>query len=113
MNGPPGVGKTKLIEQLSKALGFKFKRINFSANTTYEDLVGNFLPLVEDDGSKRTINFMEGVLVKALRDSENTWILFDELNLAQPSLLQKLLPLFTGLEAVSYTHLTLPTILLV
>ncbi|XP_066936689.1 uncharacterized protein [Clytia hemisphaerica] len=96
LNGPPGVGKTKIIKQLSNALGFKCTRINFSANTTYDDLIGSFLPIVEEDESRRTIKFQEGILLTAMKESETTWILFDELNLADPSLLQRLMPLFTG-----------------
>ena len=94
LNGPPGIGKTKIIEELAHALGYKCTRINFSANTTYEDLIGSFIPQIID--GKRSFEFVEGALLKALRNSDSTWILLDEINLAHPVVLEKLLPIFSG-----------------
>ena len=63
-------------------------------NTTYEDLIGSFIPLVIN--GKRRFEFVEGELLKALRNSDSTWILLDEINLAHPVVLEKLLPIFSG-----------------
>ena len=94
LNGPPGVGKTKIIEELARVLGFKCIRINFSANTTIEDLIGSFIPRVID--GKQTFTFSKGPLVQALQDPFSPWILLDEINLAHPTVLQRLIPIFAS-----------------
>ncbi|CAF4758962.1 unnamed protein product, partial [Rotaria sp. Silwood1] len=91
--GPPGVGKTKIIEVLAKMLGYNVVRINFSSNTTFEDLIGSFVPRVVN--GQRSFEFQEGPLYISLNENRhNTVILFDELNLARKELLNQLTPLF-------------------
>ncbi|CAF1192426.1 unnamed protein product, partial [Didymodactylos carnosus] len=93
--GPPGVGKTKIIEVLAKMLGYDVVRINFSSNTTFEDLIGSFVPRVVN--GQRSFEFQEGPLYLSLKDNRrNTVILFDELNLARKELLNQLTPLFAN-----------------
>jgi midasin (ATPase involved in ribosome maturation) len=93
--GPPGVGKTKIIEVLAKMLGYDVVRINFSSNTTFEDLIGSFVPRVVN--GQRSFEFQEGPLYRSLNENRrNTVILFDELNLARKELLNQLMPLFAN-----------------
>ncbi|CAF2953951.1 unnamed protein product [Rotaria sp. Silwood2] len=93
--GPPGVGKTKIIEVLAKMLGYDVVRINFSSNTTFEDLIGSFVPRVIN--GQRSFEFQEGPLYNSLnKNRQNTVILFDELNLARKELLNQLTPLFAN-----------------
>lgn len=40
LEGPPGVGKTVVVQQVASLLGFGCERINLSANTTLEQLLG-------------------------------------------------------------------------
>ncbi|CAF3998811.1 unnamed protein product, partial [Didymodactylos carnosus] len=91
--GPPGVGKTKIIEVLAKMLGYEVVRINFSSNTAFEDLIGSFVPRVVN--GQRSFEFQEGPLYTSLKKNRrNTVILLDELNLASKELLNQLMPLF-------------------
>ncbi|CAF0790029.1 unnamed protein product [Adineta steineri] len=93
--GPPGVGKTKIIEVLAKMLGYEVVRINFSSNTAFEDLIGSFVPRVVN--GQRSFEFQEGPLYTSLKTNRrNTVILFDELNLARKELLNQLMPLFAN-----------------
>lgn len=93
--GPPGVGKTKIIEVLAEMLGYQVARINFSSNTTFEDLIGSFVPRVVN--GQRSFEFQEGPLYTSLKENRrNTVILFDELNLARKELLNQLMPLFAN-----------------
>ncbi|UJR09471.1 hypothetical protein I4U23_013709 [Adineta vaga] len=95
--GPPGVGKTRIIEVLAEMLGYNVVRINFSSNTTFEDLIGSFVPRVVH--GQRSFEFQEGPLYMALtKNLENTVLLFDELNLASKDLLNQLTPLFANEE---------------
>ncbi|CAF3432646.1 unnamed protein product [Rotaria socialis] len=93
--GPPGVGKTKIIEVLAKMLGYEVVRINFSSNTAFEDLIGSFVPRVVN--GQRSFEFQEGPLYTSLKTNRrNTVILLDELNLARKELLNQLMPLFAN-----------------
>lgn len=93
LEGPPGVGKTSVIESLAKAVGFKLVRINLSEHTDLTDLFGTDLPSGEIDNNKNERNskfeWKDGPLLAALK-SKNTWILLDELNLAPQSVLEGL-----------------------
>ena len=65
MEGPPGVGKTAVVEAVGRLLGRKVERINFSANTSAEQLLGSIIPRVQGDA--RVFEWQDGVLVKETR----------------------------------------------
>ena len=44
IEGPPGIGKTALVEQLAKASGRKLVRVNLSEQTDMMDLLGSEYP---------------------------------------------------------------------
>uniref|UniRef100_A0A1A9WWJ4 Midasin n=1 Tax=Glossina brevipalpis TaxID=37001 RepID=A0A1A9WWJ4_9MUSC len=100
LEGPPGVGKTSIVECIAQAIGFQIVRINLCEHTDLADLFGTDLP-AEDNilcGVKNQENdvirmgsfvWRDGPLLAALK-SENTWILLDELNLAPQSVLEGL-----------------------
>ena len=80
LEGPPGVGKTSMIEALAHFIGHKLIRINLSGQTDISDLFGSNLPMEGGDSCARFV-FCEGPLLKALQE-KYTWILFNEMNLA-------------------------------
>jgi MoxR-like ATPase len=90
LEGPPGIGKTAVVHQVAALLGFSCERINFSANTTLEQLLGSFIPKVV--GGQRLFAWQDGVLVRAVRQGK--WLLLDEINLAPPEVLAAVAPLF-------------------
>lgn len=84
LEGPPGCGKSSLIEALSSSARYPFLRINLSESTEMSDLVGSDAP-----GQNQGIfEFREGPLLRALKDG--AWVLLDELNLASQSVLEGL-----------------------
>ncbi|XP_031637557.1 midasin [Contarinia nasturtii] len=101
LEGPPGVGKTSLIENVSSAIGYQMVRINLCEHTDLTDLFGTDQP--SDEGSLSLTNvesdqksnalgsfvWRDGPLLAALK-APNTWILLDELNLAPQSVLEGL-----------------------
>lgn len=90
LEGPPGIGKTAVVQQVAAVLGFSCERINFSANTTLDQLLGSFVPQMID--GQRVFAWQDGVLVRAVRQGK--WLLLDEINLAPPEVLAAIAPLF-------------------
>ncbi len=76
IEGLPGLGKTLLVKSLSKALGFKFKRIQFTPDLMPADIIGTQL-VVEREGGGKEFRFMEGPIFANI-------ILADEINRATP-----------------------------
>eukprot|EP00347_Sterkiella_histriomuscorum_P024492 403330924 len=110
IEGPPGVGKTSLIENLAKVSGRKLIRVNLSEQTDMMDLLGSEYPVSKsqnksdqqnnmmideqvhkednDDEDEIRFHWCDGVLLQALK--EGHWFLIDEMNLAQQSVLEGL-----------------------
>lgn len=74
LEGSPGVGKTSLIQAVSKASGHKLVRINLSDQTDVSDLFGADLPT--DGGDCGSFEWRDGPFLRALK--EGSWILLDE-----------------------------------
>lgn len=98
LEGPPGVGKTSLIENIASVIGYDIVRINLCEHTDLADLFGTDQPSDDDNfdlknesGASTLGSFVwrDGPLLAALKAS-NTWILLDELNLAPQSVLEGL-----------------------
>ena len=104
VEGPPGVGKTALVEQVAKVTGRKLVRVNLSEQTDMMDLLGSEYPITsasslldrdtadisadEDDQDEIQFRWGDGVLLSAIK--EGHWLLIDEMNLAQQSILEGL-----------------------
>ena len=89
LEGPPGVGKTAVVNQLCKLLGRPCERINFSGSTTVDQLFGSIVP--QSVNGNREFKWRDGKIVKAIKDRK--WLLLDEVNLASSEILQSLTPL--------------------
>ncbi|KAG7670517.1 hypothetical protein KSW81_003079 [Nannochloris sp. 'desiccata'] len=86
LEGSPGVGKTSLIAAVSKALGRGFVRINLSEQTDMMDLLGADLPV--EGGGPGEFAWSDGPLLQAIKSG--AWVLLDELNLANQTVLEGL-----------------------
>ncbi|XP_034479634.1 midasin [Drosophila innubila] len=96
LEGPPGVGKTSIVESIAHAIGYQIVRINLCEHTDLADLFGTDLPAednllerVEAQSHLGSFVWRDGPLLAALK-APNTWILLDELNLAPQSVLEGL-----------------------
>ena len=76
LEGVPGIGKTTLVRVLSKALGVKFSRVQFSPDLMPADIVGTNVLVVSEDGQKE-FRFQEGPVFANV-------VLADEINRATP-----------------------------
>jgi midasin len=86
LEGPPGVGKSSLIEALALLSGHTLVRINLSEQTEISDLMGNDLPT--SGGQAGDFCWRDGVFLAALKAGH--WVLLDELNLASQAVLEGL-----------------------
>jgi MoxR-like ATPase len=91
--GPPGIGKTSVVLLACSILGYQCERINLSGNTTVDSLIGSMIPTMDMENGGRIFKWHPGALVRAL--IEKKWILFDEINLAPPEVLDCLVPLLS------------------
>lgn len=89
LEGPPGIGKTAVVQQVAVLLGHKCARINLSANTTLEQLLGSYVP--KQLRGRRVFAWQDGALSRAVR--EGCWLLLDEINLAPPEVLSAVAPI--------------------
>jgi hypothetical protein len=89
LEGPPGIGKTAVVEAMACLLGYPCERVNLSGSVTLGQLLGSYVPQVV--GGQRVFTWQEGVLVRALR--RGAWVLLDEVNLAPPEVLAAVAPL--------------------
>lgn len=91
LEGSPGVGKTSLISALASMSGHTLVRINLSEQTEITDLMGNDLPVPNnenDEVSGASFKWCDGALLRAIKNGH--WVLLDELNLASQSVLEGL-----------------------
>ncbi|TNJ30464.1 Midasin [Giardia muris] len=86
LEGDPGVGKSALISSLAQVTGHNLVRINLSEQTDLADLLGMDLPT-----EGRKFKWTDGPLLRAVQAGD--WVLLDELNLANQSVLEGLNPL--------------------
>ena len=100
LEGPPGIGKTQVVTQVCSLLNKQCERINLSANTSLDQLIGCIIPRFIN--GIRVFQWQEGRVLAAIKAKK--WILFDELNLAAPEVLEGLIPLFYR----GVTHFTVP-----
>jgi MoxR-like ATPase len=84
LEGPPGVGKTSLIQFLAHKVGIKFYRVNLNEQTDMIDLLGSDVP----SSSSSVFSWADGVLIQAMK--QGAWILLDELNMATQTVLEGL-----------------------
>ena len=75
LEGVPGLGKTALVNTLSRALDLKFNRIQFTPDLLPSDVVGTQV-LVDHDG-RRELQFQKGPVFCNI-------LLADEINRATP-----------------------------
>src|SRR5258707_6990088 len=53
LEGAPGLGKTLLVKSLSRALGFSFKRVQFTPDLMPADIVGT--QVLSESGGRRAV----------------------------------------------------------
>ena len=89
LEGPTSTAKTSSIQYLASLVGQPVARVNLNGQTDTGELIGRFVPAT---GARATGGahwaWQDGVLLEALR--HGWWLILDELNLAEPAILERL-----------------------
>ena len=89
LEGETSTAKTSSVLYLASLLGQPVVRVNLHGQTDTGELVGRYVP---DDGEGGSSwRWQEGLVLRAMR--EGHWLLLDEVNLAEPQILERLNPL--------------------
>jgi cobaltochelatase CobS len=84
LTGGTGVGKTSSVEQLAAQCKIPLIRVNFNGETRLSDFIGKVQVL------RGETHWVDGVLPMAMK--KGCWLLLDELDFADPSILSLLHP---------------------
>ncbi len=82
LEGPTSTSKTSSILYVASLIGQPVARMNLSGQTDTSELVGRYMPTANG------WQFHEGIVIRAMR--EGLWLVLDELNLAEPQVLERL-----------------------
>jgi hypothetical protein len=86
LEGVTSTSKTSSILFLASCIGQPTMRINLSGATDVSEFVGRFIP--DENSTNNGWRWEDGPIVKAML--EGYWVILDELNLAEPSILERL-----------------------
>jgi midasin (ATPase involved in ribosome maturation) len=85
LEGSSGVGKSATIDEAAAQTGKKLERFNMSSRVNIDDLLGK-VTLETDPKGMKSFKFASQPFTRAF--GEGHWLLLDELNLAQDTVLQ-------------------------
>lgn len=94
IEGVPGVGKTLLVNTISKALDLKFSRIQFTPDLMPSDIIGTEI-IEEDTNGKKYFRFIQGPVFANV-------VLADEINRASPKTQSALLEVMQEKKVTAY-----------
>lgn len=81
--GPTGAGKTAIVKYLSHLTQTGLRRINLNDMTDITEIIGGYKP--NDQGRPE---WSDGIVVDAMKKGQ--WLLLDEINLADPAILERM-----------------------
>lgn len=90
------------LPQVARLLGIGCERINLSASTTLQQLLGGVMPRIDPATGARVFSWQDGKLLAALRSGR--WLLLDEINLAPPEVLDGLAPLLDRCAGAGFVY---------
>lgn len=98
LTGGTGAGKTAGIKCLASYTGNPLVRVNLHDNTDELELFGGYKPNPKGPG----FTWVDGLVTSAVRNGY--WLMLDELNLAEPAVLERLNALLDGDDFVVLTE---------
>ena len=90
LEGETATAKTTAILWLAMMARQNAIRVNLSGQTDTGELIGRFIPSTQSGENRPAWEFSEGYIPRALRNG--WWVILDEVNLAEPQVLERLNP---------------------
>ncbi|MBI3926401.1 MAG: AAA family ATPase [Armatimonadetes bacterium] len=103
--GPTAAGKTSLVRWIAHETNNSFRRVNLSNHTDTSDLIGGYFPAIDPDTKKPVpgkFEWRDGIIVEAMKKGQ--WLVLDEINLAEPAVLERLNSLLDPDRAIVLTE---------
>jgi hypothetical protein len=99
LEGETSTSKTSSILYLAALLNQPVIRLNLNGQTDTSELVGRYVPAGPDERGWR---WQDGLLVQAMR--QGWWVVLDELNLAEPQVIERLNPVLEAEPSLVLTE---------
>ena len=101
LEGETSVSKTSIIQYLAMLLGQPVVRLNLNGQTDTGELVGRFVPRAGDDEG-HPWRWQDGLVIEAMK--RGWWVVLDELNLAEPQILERLNSVLERIPSIIMTE---------
>lgn len=88
LEGETATSKTSAVMFVAALTGHRVMRLNLNGQTDTSELIGRYVPCEGGGTGAPGWRFQRGVIPQAMRDG--CWVILDELNLAAPSVLERL-----------------------
>ena len=105
LEGETSVSKTSVVLYLAMLLGQPVVRLNLNGQTDTGELVGRFVPrdeLPKEGEPAHPWRWQDGLVVTAMK--RGWWVVLDELNLAEPQILERLNPALERIPSLVLTE---------
>jgi MoxR-like ATPase len=96
LEGPTAAGKTSTVLFLAALLGQPVVRLNLGGQTDTGELLGRYAP------TPSGWTWTDGIVPRAMR--EGWWVVLDEINLAEPSVVERLNPVLERTPSLVLTE---------
>lgn len=101
LEGETSVSKTSIIQYLAMLIGQPLVRLNLNGQTDTGELVGRFVPR-EGDDEGHPWRWQDGLVIEAMK--RGWWVVLDELNLAEPQILERLNSVLERIPSIIMTE---------
>jgi len=98
MVGPTAAGKTAMVKYLANMTNNNLRRYNLSMQTDTTEFIGGYKPT----GVPGEYVWTDGILVDAMKKGD--WVVLDEINLAEPAILERINSLLDGDRSLVLTE---------
>jgi hypothetical protein len=101
LEGETSVSKTSIIQYLAMLLNQPVVRLNLNGQTDTGELVGRFVPRAGGDEG-HPWRWQDGLVIEAMK--RGWWVVLDELNLAEPQILERLNSVLERIPSIIMTE---------
>lgn len=98
--GPTAAGKTSMVRYMAHLTNNNFRRFNLEHQTDVSEFIGGYIP--KPGGTPGEFVWKDGILVDAMKKGD--WVVFDEINLAQPAILERINSLLDKDRSITLTE---------